>query len=90
MQKKPLTSNQKIILDRLLNTVGPDSHMTIPQFADLATCAKLQEEWATIPLKAMEKMGLVERTPMRVGKAITWRITTDGVGVAMENRVAAV
>ncbi|MBW3243650.1 hypothetical protein KUV57_13330 [Epibacterium sp. DP7N7-1] len=88
MTKKP-SPNQMVVLNRLMETVASEAYMTVPQFADVATSSKLIEEWAITPLKALEKMNMVERTPKKVGKASTWRITTLGVEAVMQHRKGA-
>lgn len=82
-----LTHGQVVVLDRLMRTISAGSVLTVPEFADVATSKKLVEEWAITPLKALEKRHLVERTPKKVGKASTWRITTRGVDVLMQHRL---
>ncbi|MEY8800251.1 hypothetical protein AB9K35_08045 [Leisingera sp. XS_AS12] len=85
MSKTP-TPIQLRVLERLMATVAAEAYMTVPQFKDIATSKKLKEEWAITPLKALEKLKMVERTPVKAGKASTWRITTLGVSAVMESR----
>lgn len=88
MCKKP-SPNQMIVLERLMGTVAAESCMTIQQFADVATSNKHVESWAITPLKALEKMKMVERTPKKVGKALTWRITASGVEAVIQHRMGS-
>lgn len=80
---KKLTPIQITVLQRLIPTIRAGGYLAVPEFADIATSKKLQHEWAITPLKALEKISLVERTPKKIGKASTWRITALGVEVAL-------
>ncbi|MCW3782524.1 hypothetical protein [Defluviimonas salinarum] len=86
---KRISPIQLAVLQRLMETVAPDARLAVPQFADLATSQWGREEWAITPLKALGKAGLAERTPVKVGKASTWRITTAGVEMMMRELQAA-
>ena len=88
MTKTP-TKNQLIVLERLMSTVASGAYLTVPQFKDIATSKARPEEWAITPLKALEKLKMVERTPVLVDKASTWRITTLGVSAVMEHGAGA-
>lgn len=83
-----LSPNQRLVLNRMMRTIAPGAYLTIPEFADIATTTKLQKEWATSILKALEKNELVERTDLVLGKATTWRITPAGVAAIVAERDA--
>jgi hypothetical protein len=88
MNKKP-TPIQMIVLNRLMETLAHDTYLSVPEFADVATSRTLKEEWAITPLKALERMKMVERAQKKVGKASTWRITTLGVEAVVQQREQA-